>query len=230
VENSFTTEPLRVSVVIAARNEGGFIAAAVDSAYAAGADEVIVVDGASSDDTVAIARAHRARVVESEAMRGRQFNAGARQSLGQIIIFLHADTTLPPGAAHAAAGANCDFGGFRIRFDQRTIGLRIAAALINFRTFLTRCPWGDQAQFIRRDAFLEVGGFREIPIMEDYDLASRMRRRGRIAILPERVTTSARRFQKRGFLRTVITNWRVIAAWHRGVDPDVMARWYRGSD
>lgn len=222
--------PSGVSVVIAARNEEASIAAAVDSAYAAGADEVIVVDGASSDHTATIARAHRARVVPSQPMRSRQFNLGAHEAANETIIFLHGDTTLPPGAAHAAAGTGANFGGFRLRFDQHTMKLRIAAALINFRTAITRCPWGDQAQFVRRTAFLAAGGFREIAIMEDYDLARRMRRLGRTAVIADKVTTSARRFLQKGAVRTVILNWRIIAAWHCGVDPDTLARWYRGSE
>ena len=217
-----------VSVVIAARNEESLIGATIASAKAAGADEVIVVDGSSTDATAAIARDHGARVIAAPPMRARQLNLGAREAGNGTIIFLHADTTLPPGAAQSVSTSNAIFGGFRLRFDGGVV-LAVVAAAINLRTAITRCPWGDQAQFVRRADFFEAGGYREIPIMEDYDLARRMRRRGPTAVLREKVTTSGRRFRHRGVIRTILTNWRIIIAWHRGVDPETLARWYRDS-
>lgn len=218
-------------MIIAARNEEARIAAAIDSAFTAGAAEVIVSDGASEDRTREIARQHGARVIEGEAMRSRQFNAGARAATHDALIFLHADTTLPRGAAEAVAVAltRADFGGFRIRFAEKTRGLLWTAFVINLRTRLTRAPWGDQAQFIARSRLLADGGFREIPLMEDYDLSVRMkRRRGRTVLLPLTVTTSGRRFLTRGLVRTTLLNWIIIAAWRLGVAPEVLARWYRG--
>lgn len=211
-------------MVIAALNEEASIGAAVDSARAAGADEIVVADGSSSDRTAEIAAARGAKVTVCEPMRAGQFNRGAAIATGDALIFLHADTTLPAGAAAAVAKAlgRAEFGGFLLRFAERAVALRIGEFLINLRTRITRCPWGDQAQFIRRTAF---PGFREIPIMEDYDLARRMRDRS--VVLGLRVTTSGRRFLEKGTLRTVFTNWRIVAAWHRGVDPETLARWYR---
>src|SRR6185436_764217 len=108
------------------------------------------------------------------------------------------------------------FGGFRLTFAEPARKLRVAAAMINLRTTLTRCPWGDQAQFIRRDRFLAAGGFREIPLMEDYDLALRMKRAGRTALLPLAVTTSGRRFLRKGVWRTAYVNWRIIVRYWMG--------------
>jgi hypothetical protein len=105
--------------------------------------------------------------------------------------------------------------------------LRVAAALINLRTRLTRCPWGDQAQFIRREVFLGGGGFRVMPLMEDYELATRMKRGGRSVLLPLTVTTSGRRFLRKGLLRTAMLNWRIVARFRRGDDPQELARSYR---
>src|SRR5512140_1170168 len=143
-----------VSVVIPALNEEERITAAVGSAIGAGANEVIVADGGSSDRTIDRARAAGARVIAGERMRSRQMNRGAGEAAGEIVIFLHADTRLPDGAcaaaAHALAGG-ATFGGFRISFEESSPRLRLAAAMINARTRLTLCPWGDQAQFIRRD-------------------------------------------------------------------------------
>src|SRR5438552_1117815 len=158
-----------VTVIIAALDEERSIGAAVDSAFAAGAREVIVSGGGSGAQTMAIARSHGARVIETDAMRSRQLNRGAEAAHNDPLIFLHADTTLPNGAASAVAEAlkHAEFGGFRLRFANDS--LKFPAMMINLRTRLTRCPWGDQAQFIRRSTFLSGGGFREIPLMEDYD-------------------------------------------------------------
>ncbi len=217
----------RVSVVIAARNAGESVGAAVDSALAAGAAEVIVSDGESDDATRAIAASRGAIVITGPAMRSHQLNAGARLARHEAILFLHADTTLPRGACRAVAEAleQYAFGGFRLSFAERSPRLRLAAALINLRTRLTRCPWGDQAQFIRRDVFLHGGGFRKIPLMEDFELAVRMK--GRSVILPMTVTTSGRRFLEKGLLRTAATNWLIVWRWRRGADPESLARIYR---
>ena len=217
----------RITVIIPALDEAGPIAAAIDSAFAAGAVEVIVADGGSEDNTRAIAAAHGARVVIGERMRSRQCNRAAALANGDCLLFLHADTRLPAGACHAVSEAlagGADFGGFRLRFAERSWRLRLAAALINLRTRWTRSPWGDQAQFVRRDDFLRDGGFREIPIMEDYELAARMKRR---VLLPLTVTTSGRRFLQKGLLRTAATNWRIIVAWRMGADAEELARIYR---
>ncbi len=215
-----------MTVVVAARNEEGSIAAAVESAFAGGAAEVIVADGASSDATRTVAASAAARVIECEPMRSRQLNRGAEAATNDALIFLHADTRLPAGAAAAVLDSldTHEFGGFRIAFPERE--LRLVARLINLRTRLTRCPWGDQAQFIRRSTFLREGGFREIPLMEDYDLAVRMRRRS--TILPLTVTTSGRRFLRLGRVRTAVLNWTIVMAWRAGISAERLARWYRG--
>jgi rSAM/selenodomain-associated transferase 2 len=214
----------RVSVVIAALDDEERIGAAVDSGFAAGAAEVIVSDGGSADRTREIATAHRARVVTSLPMRSRQFNTGAKEAQHDAIIFLHADTTLPSGAAGAVAAAlqRFEFGGFRISFAEHALKLRATAAMINLRTRITRCPWGDQAQFIQRSKFT---GFREIPLMEDYELATRMKRHA--TLLPLAVITSGRRFLEKGVLRTAWTNWSIVTRWRLGADAEQLAQIYR---
>jgi rSAM/selenodomain-associated transferase 2 len=219
-----------VSVIIPALDEERRIARAIDSAFAAGAAEVIVADGGSKDATVKVAAEHGARVVSGESMRAKQMNRGADGASNEHLIFLHADTTLPPNAAAVVSRALDDgfvFGGFRVQFAEESARLRIAAAMINLRTAITRCPWGDQAQFIRRDTFLRGGGFREIAIMEDYELAVRMKRSGRTIVLREAVTTSGRRFVEKGLLRTAAINWRIIIRYRMGADTEELARMYR---
>ena len=220
-----------MTVIIPTLDEEGRVGDAIDSAFAAGAAEVIVADGGSRDATVAVAHQHGARVIEGESMRSKQMNRAAAAASHDALVFLHADTSLPKGACDLVVEALAHgvvFGGFQLRFTEPSLRLRVAAALINLRTRMTRCPWGDQAQFVSRTAFLETGGFLEIPIMEDYEIAIRMKRRGRTAVLPQRVTTSGRRFLTRGLVRTTFINWRVIVGWRLGADPEKLARIYRG--
>ena len=222
--------PLSLSVIIPALNEAGRIPAAIDSAFAAGASEVIVCDGGSTDGTRDIAAAHGARVVTSEAMRSVQMNRGAEEARFDNLVFLHGDTTLP----EAAGAAICDaldsgvvFGGFRVRFAEPSRRLRIAAAMVNLRTFFTRCPWGDQAQFIRRKTFFAAGAFKPMPLLEDYEMAIRMKHRGPTRVLPLHVTTSGRRFLQRGVLATALLNWRIVASYRLGGDVGALAALYR---
>lgn len=216
--------PEPVTVIIATLDDERWIGASVDSAFAAGAAEVIVSDGGSRDATWKVAQEHGANVIESQPWRSRQFNFAANAAKHDALIFLHADTTLPAGACAAVARAlkRFDFGGFRISFAGKAWQLRIAAMMINLRTRITRCPWGDQAQFVRRSKFT---GFREIPLMEDYELATRMRRR---TLLPMDVTTSGRRFLEKGLFRTAIINWSIIVRWRLGrADAESLAKIYR---
>ena len=220
--------PAPVSIIIAALNEEENIGATIDAALAAGASEVIVADGGSTDATIDVARAHGARVITGERIRARQLNRGADAAAHDILIFVHADTHLPAGAIDAVARALDDgfvFGGFRIAFAEAR--LAYVAALINSRTRLTREPWGDQAQFTRRDTFRAIGGYPEYPIMEDYELARRMKRAGRTTLLPLTVRTSGRRFVRKGVLRTTALNWLIILSYHLGVSVERLARWYR---
>jgi rSAM/selenodomain-associated transferase 2 len=219
-----------VSVIIAALNEEQRIGDSVDAAFAAGAAEVIVCDGRSADATARIAEEHGARVLVCEPLRSRQLNCGAEAARNEYLIFVHADTTLPEGAAEAVTRTLSNgviFGGFRLQFAEPEARLRVAETMINLRTSLTACPWGDQGQFVRRDVFLRNGGFREIPLMEDYELAIRMKRIGRTKLLAKRVVTSGRRFLHKGVLRTAAINWRIILAYRFGASPEKLAKWYR---
>jgi len=216
-------------VIIPALDEEATIGNAIDSARAAGIGEIIVADGGSRDATVSIAKARGVKVIEGETMRARQLNRGAKVATGEALIFLHADTILPNGAPEAVRVVlECGviFGGFRVEFLEP--GLRFVAWAINTRTAMTRAPWGDQAQFAHRETFLKHGGFKEIPIMEDYELARRMKAEGKTILLPFTVITSGRRFLEKGLVRTALLNWAIIIAYHLGVEPERLAKWYRG--
>jgi len=220
---------MAVSVIIPALNEEEWITGATTSARESGAAEVIVVDGGSSDRTARFATAAGARVILSDPMRARQLNRGAEAAANPFLIFLHADSRLPAGGVRAVQEALTEivFGGFRIHFAEPDRKLRVAEKMINLRSAITRAPWGDQAQFIARSTFLDGGGFRDIPIMEDYELAQRMKKLGRTRILPLAVTTSGRRFLLKGLFRTAAINWSIIARYHFGGDGKELARDYR---
>ncbi|HEX2062427.1 MAG TPA: TIGR04283 family arsenosugar biosynthesis glycosyltransferase [Thermoanaerobaculia bacterium] len=218
---------MAVSVIIPTLNEAERVGDAVDAAFLAGAAEVIVVDAGSTDTTVANARARGARVIEGVQVRARQLNRGAEAAAHDQLIFVHADTLLPAGAADAVERAirgGAIFGGFRLRFLEGGPRLAYVAFMINARTRLTRAPWGDQAQFVHRDAF---PGYPDFPIMEDYELARRMKRKGRTALLPLHVRTSGRRFLQKGVILTSAVNWLIIVGYHFGIAPARLARWYR---
>jgi rSAM/selenodomain-associated transferase 2 len=215
-----------VSAIIPALNEANTIAAAIDAARAAGVAEVIVADGGSSDETVAVAAARDARVITGESLRAAQINRGIEAASHQNVVIVHADTLLPAGVAAAIDQALDDgavFGAFQVRFLEGGARLATVAFMINARTRITRKPWGDQAQFGRRETLR----YPLFPIMEDYELARRMKRAGRVAILPLAVRTSGRRFLAKGLIRTAVINWVIIACYHLGVSPERLAKWYR---
>ncbi len=220
-----------ISVVIPALNEARKIAAAIESA-AAGAKEVIVVHGDSTDDTAAIAEAAGARVIGAEANRARQMNEGARVALGDVLLFLHADTKLPAdyGASveRALYSRGVAAGAFSLAIDGTGMKYRLVEAVVAFRCRISQLPYGDQAIFIRKAIFNDVGGFGDLPLMEDYEFIRRMKRCGRIVVLPLRVRTSSRRWQKLGVVRTAVLNFFIINAFHLGVPPERLAGWYRG--
>jgi rSAM/selenodomain-associated transferase 2 len=222
-----------ISVVIPALNEAANIATAIESALAGGASEVLVVDGGSSDDTVAIAEAAGARVFVEATNRARQLNVGAKKATGDVLLFLHADTSLPTNFRSAVEKTlfshGVAAGAFSLAIDAKGARYRIVEAVVAIRNHLSKLPYGDQATFVLAKTFTAMDGFADMPIMEDYEFVRRSRRHGRTVILPLRVRTSSRRWQRLGVVRTAILNFFIIAAYHLGVAPDRLAVWYRGA-
>lgn len=222
----------RLSVIVPVLNEAETIGeqlAALAGLRARGA-EVIVVDGGSHDDTLAQARDGADRVVVAERGRASQMNAGAKAAAGDILLFLHADTRLPPDAEHLilqghGAGTRL-WGRFDVRIEGRHRLLGVVAALMNRRSRLTGIATGDQAIFVARQAFEAVGGYPEIPLMEDIALSRRLKRLSRPVCLAARVTTSGRRWERNGVLRTILTMWRLRLAFSLGADPRGLALAY----
>ncbi len=224
---------MKIAVVIPSLDEAGQISGAIES-VALPEVEVVVVDGGSRDDTVERARSAGARVLASEAGRARQLQAGVEASDSEVVLFLHADTRLPPGWDSAVRRALADpgvcGGAFRFRFDRRIASLRpIALRLIEWgarlRVALFGLPYGDQAIFLRRTVLDAIGGVPASPLMEDLDLVRAMKRRGRVAALPLAATTSARRYLSRGITRTALRHFLALIGWSVGVDRARIARW-----
>ena len=225
---------MRLSVVIPALDEAPNLARLLpDLASACPGAEVIVVDGGSRDGTAAVVTAFAGvRLVEGARGRARQMNAGAREASGDVLLFLHADTWLPDGAAAAIAQAVATpgvvGGRFDVRFDGRRRVLGMVAWFMNARSRATGICTGDQAIFVRRADFEAVGGYPDIPLMEDIELCRRLKSRGRLAALRDRVTTSARKWEREGPLRTIGLMWVLRLLHFCGVAPARLHRWYYG--
>jgi len=191
---------------------------------------IIVADGGSSDETAARARALCDALITAPRGRGSQMNAGAAAASNDILLFLHADTRLPQGGLEAMlenmARTGHNWGRFDVEIEGNHFLLPIVAALMNLRSRLTGIATGDQAIFVRRDIFETTGGFPDIALMEDIAMSKRLKRFGRPLCLRERVSTSGRRWEKHGVLRTIWTMWRLRAAYFFGADPAGLARRY----
>ncbi|MBN1548746.1 MAG: TIGR04283 family arsenosugar biosynthesis glycosyltransferase [Syntrophaceae bacterium] len=193
--------------------------------------EIIVVDGHAEGTTLSVLDDAAVVRVSSPKGRGRQMNAGAEKASGAILLFLHADTNLPPGGlgriVSVMQAPDCVGGAFALRIDSRKIFFRFIEWLANLRARLTRVPYGDQAIFVRRDYFQAIGGYRDIPILEDVDLMRRIRRQcGRIVLISESVLTSPRRWEKKGLFRTTLRNRLIMGLYLLGAKPERLARLY----
>ena len=214
----------RLSVVVPALNEASGIRAALEALapLRARGHEVIVVDGGSSDGTAEVAAGLCDRVVHASRGRAWQMNAGARAATGDMLLFLHADTRLPPGAEFLVFEASI-WGRFDVRIEGRHPLLKVVAWAMNLRSRLSGIATGDQAIFVRRAAF---PGFPEIALMEDVAFSAMMKRRARPACLRAKVLTSGRRWESRGVLRTILLMWRLRLMYFFGARPDELARRY----
>jgi rSAM/selenodomain-associated transferase 2 len=218
----------RLSVVVPALNEAHGIRGALEALapLRARGHEVIVVDGGSSDGTAELATSLCDRLLHARVGRAVQMNAGARAATGDALLFLHADTRLPERADELVLSSLGEkaWGRFDVTIDSKHPMLRIVACAMNLRSRLTGIATGDQAIFVRRDAF---AGFPEIALMEDVAFCRRMKRLGRPSCRRERVLTSARRWEARGVLRTIVLMWRLRLLYFLGARPEDLARIYQ---
>ena len=220
-----------ISVVVPTLDEATSLAQTLIAARRRGVCEILVADGGSGDATRDVAARLADAVLVAPRGRAAQMNAGAAAARGDVLLFLHADTQLPDGVGDAVARALVDpevvAGFFAVVLDAPGWRYRLTERLISRRSRLTGVATGDQAIFVRRAVFEALGGFAQLPLMEDIDLMRRLKRRGRVAALGDRVITSARRWQGRGFWRTVLLMWSLRLGYYAGIRPSTLARWYR---
>ena len=225
---------MKISIVIPALNEAGPITRAVVSGWQSGAEEVIVVDGGSSDETVSLASRLSATVIQSRAGRAYQQNAGAKLATGDVLLFLHADSALGAGCcsqiARSLRSPKSLAGGFRQHIEAPTLPFRLLEYCNGMRIRWRRSAYGDQGIFCRRDVFWDLGGFAEEPLLEDVLLMERLALRTKPILLPGPIYVSPRRWQQKGVLRQTILNWTILTRFWLGATPQELVRLYRRHD
>ena len=223
---------ISLSIIVPVLDEEARIGAALAALapFRARGAEVIVADGGSRDRSMEIARPLADRVLVAPRGRGSQMNAGATAASGDVLLFLHADVTLPPQADLLVLGGVREsfwqWGRFDVRIEGRSPLLAVVAGLMNWRSLITGIATGDQSMFVKREAFASVGGFPDIPLMEDVALSKRLKRVSRPLCLAARVVASGRRFDDYGAARLVLLMWRLRLEYWLGADPAVLARRY----
>ncbi len=219
-----------ISIIIPTLNEESNIKAVINSIQSHNI-EIIVVDGGSEDKTLLIAKSLDVKVVVSSPGRANQMNTGAMVASGEILLFLHADTRLPirfdEMVRRTLAKPGIVAGAFALQIDAPDWGLRLVEFGVKWRSHLWQMPYGDQAIFLTKDVFQKVGNFPQIPIMEDFELMSKLKSLGKIYLLPTPVITSPRRWLKQGILQTTILNQIIVIAYLLGVSPNRICNWYR---
>jgi len=229
-----------ISVIIPTLNEERTIAATLAHTASLGFAELIVVDGGSTDETPALLESYRLKTQSSALSpvhwvtappgRARQMNEGAKASHGEILLFLHADTQLPRDANtvinRALADRRMVGGRFDVRFDRPSMWGTIISKTMNWRSRLSGLATGDQALFVRRPIFEQMGGFADMPLMEDIEFSGRLKQAGATAALTETVTTSFRRWEQQGPLRTILLMWTLRFLYWIGISPSHLVKWY----
>jgi rSAM/selenodomain-associated transferase 2 len=221
---------MRISVIVPVFNEEKNIAVTLAALQRLKPDEMILVDGGSSDATREICQRFGVELYPSRPRRAAQMNCGAQRASGDVLLFLHADTRLPPSAFDDIRVALQDrkvLGGrFDLELDSPRPLLKLIGFMISLRSRLSKVGTGDQAIFVRREIFAELGGYADIPLMEDVALSRALKRRGAVACLRSRVVSSARRWEMEGIWRTVLKMWTLKTLYLLGISPVRLKRYY----
>ncbi len=224
-------DSLSVSIVIPLINEEKHVKTIINQCASLPVDEFLFVDGGSDDATCRILRDAGVPYIQSVPGRAVQMNAGAAESKSDILVFIHADTDIHSSHIGDVKAAMRDAAVVGGRFDIRLSGahpaFRVIETMINLRSRLTKISTGDQAQFVRRAVFEKIGGFPDQALMEDVEFSRRLKKQGKIACLRRKITTSSRRWQKYGIVRTVLLMWRLRLLYWLGVSPERLAAMYR---
>ena len=224
-------EKKTISVIIPALNEAACIQNTLSMLSRREVLEVIVVDGGSEDGTADLAKSHGATVLKADPSKSRQMNTGAKSASGDILLFLHADTLLPENFEKSIISAiyqdNVAAGAFQLHINSELKGLRFIERVANWRSRHLQAPYGDQGIFVTKSLFQAIGGYPDMIIMEDFELVRRLRRRGKIVILDQSVTTSPRRWQNLGIFKTWMLNQVIAIGYMLGCPPERLADWYR---
>ena len=235
---------MTIAVIIPVLNEARGIGQTLSHTATLGFDDLIIVDGGSSDQTCAVVESRAGhlsnrpspasppiRLLKAPAGRARQLNAGAAASQCEALLFLHADTQLPSNARQAIATAlsdkACVGGRFDVRFDSPRPIARLVGRMMNLRSRWSGIATGDQALFVRRDIFERIGRFAEIPLMEDIEFSRRLKRAGHLTPLRHQVVTAFRRWERNGPVRTILLMWTLRFLYWIGVSPDRLQHFYR---
>ncbi len=220
----------KITIIIPVLNEANTITATLAHLKNASNIEIIVVDGGSKDETIALAKSCGVQVISSGLGRATQMNIGATVATGDILLFLHADTRIPSNfdiLIRQALAGNPIAGAFELKIDANLRGIRLIEKMVNLRSHLFSLPYGDQGIFIWSKVFHQIGGFPDLPIMEDFVFIRHLKKLGKIEIIPQPAITSGRRWQKLGVIKTTLINQLMIIGYFLGVSPLQLARWYR---
>ena len=225
------TQP-KISIIIPVLNEAGIVRDTLLNLKDNLNVELIVVDGGSKDKTVELVKEMGVKVITSPtAGRANQMNLGALVATGDIVLFLHIDTRLPLGyqtmVLEALSNGQTIAGAFQLYIDSPKRSLRFVETMVNLRSRFCSLPYGDQAIFLKKSIFEDIGGFPNLPIMEDFELIQRLKRKGKITIAPAAVVTSSRRWQKLGVLQTTLINQLIIIGYYLGIPPLHLKRLYQ---
>jgi len=233
--------PLKISLVVPIYNEADGLSAFLNHLNPFPLFEMIVVDGGSSDQSTRIlsnwekdpkALCHR-RFVTTARGRGRQMNAGAKEAKGEVLLFLHADTRLPAHALRPILKTMADRehvgGAFRLSIDSAHLILKMISFSANLRSRFLQLPYGDQGYFVRQTVFEAMGGYADLPLMEDVEFIGRLKHRGKITLLNTTVKTSARRWKRQGYAFTSLRNAMILCLYFLGMSPHRLAQWYQVS-